>query len=190
VLVPSIFARERLRALGAPLPWERVRVLAPPLRLPIAAEPAAGSGAPYALVVSRLAPEKGVEVAIDACRLAGIALLIAGEGPEREALQARAAGAEVSFLGRVPDEELAELRAGAAIALAPSRELVAERGLVAPGDPRALARAIAELAGDRAEGRRSIERVRALCAPEVVAEGLGEIYGPPGGTARRPAPRP
>ena len=32
VIVPSEFARERLRALGAPLPWERVHVLAPPVR--------------------------------------------------------------------------------------------------------------------------------------------------------------
>ena len=31
-IVPSQFARERLRALGAPLPWERVHVIAPPLR--------------------------------------------------------------------------------------------------------------------------------------------------------------
>ena len=32
VVVPSAFARERLRELGAPLPWERVHVLAPPVR--------------------------------------------------------------------------------------------------------------------------------------------------------------
>src|SRR6202521_3804634 len=32
VAVPSRFARERLRVLGAPLPWERVHVLAPPVR--------------------------------------------------------------------------------------------------------------------------------------------------------------
>src|SRR5271167_241780 len=32
VIVPSRFARERLRELGAPLPWERVHVLAPPVR--------------------------------------------------------------------------------------------------------------------------------------------------------------
>src|ERR1700677_2977029 len=32
LIVPSTFARERLRALGAPLPWERVHVLAPPVR--------------------------------------------------------------------------------------------------------------------------------------------------------------
>ncbi|HTA05529.1 MAG TPA: glycosyltransferase, partial [Solirubrobacteraceae bacterium] len=32
IVVPSEFARERLRALGAPLPWGRVHVLAPPVR--------------------------------------------------------------------------------------------------------------------------------------------------------------
>src|SRR5277367_4124881 len=69
VIVPSVFARERLRALGAPLPWERVHVLAPPVRSR-AADPRQDGREPYALVVSRLAPEKGVDVAIDASRLA------------------------------------------------------------------------------------------------------------------------
>src|SRR5438876_3844763 len=76
LIVPSAFARERLRALGAPLPWERVHVVAPPVRAldgdardthqleehdPGEHDPVP----PYALVVSRLAPEKGVEVAIE-----------------------------------------------------------------------------------------------------------------------------
>src|SRR5262249_33483395 len=123
VIVPSAFARERLRLLGAQLPWERVRVLAPPLRpQPQAAGDARRDPArPYALVVSRLAPEKGLDVAIDACRLAGIALVIAGEGPELGALRTRAGEERVRFVGRVEDKRLAELRAGAAIALAPSR---------------------------------------------------------------------
>ncbi len=95
VIVPSVFARERLRALGAPLDWERVHVLAPPV------EPAAGAGTAaarssgaggFALVVSRLAPEKGVDVAIDACGLAGVPLVVAGDGPQMGALRARAAG--------------------------------------------------------------------------------------------------
>ncbi len=123
VVVPSEFARERLRALGAPLPWERVHVLAPPLRA-FAAGSHAASGT-YALVVSRLASEKGVDVAIEACGRARVPLVIAGEGPEREALQRQAAahggGAEVRFVGRVQDEQLAELRRGAAVALVPSR---------------------------------------------------------------------
>jgi glycosyltransferase involved in cell wall biosynthesis len=202
VIVPSIFARERLRELGAPLHWERVHVLAPPVAV-VASEsrPVAGS---YALVVSRLAPEKGVDVAIDACRAAGVALVVAGDGPERAALQARAAGADVRFVGHVDDAGLARLRAGAALALAPSRsaetfglaaaeamaaglpvvasrvgalpELVDERGLVPAGDPSALAEAIELLAGDRAAGAQGLERVRAMCGPETVAAALSRIY--------------
>ncbi|TMK24975.1 MAG: glycosyltransferase family 1 protein, partial [Actinobacteria bacterium] len=78
VLVPSVFARERLRALGAPLPWERVAVLAPPLRDLRDAQRALASETSerYALVVSRLAVEKGVDVAIDACRIARMPLVV------------------------------------------------------------------------------------------------------------------
>jgi glycosyltransferase involved in cell wall biosynthesis len=131
IVVPSAFARERLRELGAPLEWERVHVLAPPVRaLDALPSPPAGVASElpsYALVVSRLAPEKGIDVAIDACLAAGIALVVAGDGPERAALEARAAGmrgiagATVRFAGRVDDGELAELRERASIALVPSR---------------------------------------------------------------------
>ncbi len=119
VIVPSGFARERLRELGAPLDFERVHVLAPPVRVPDhAADVQSGS---YALVVSRLAPEKGVDVAIDACRIAGVPLVVAGDGPERDALQARAGDGDVRFAGQVDDAELQRLRAGAALAIVPSR---------------------------------------------------------------------
>jgi len=219
-IVPSEFARARLRELGAPLPWERVHVLAPPLRAaapdaaaPDAAAPggsAPGGSAGYALVVARLAAEKGVDVAIDACSIAGIELVVAGEGPEEGALRDRARGARVRFVGRVGEGELAQLRAGAAIALAPSRsaetfglaaaeamaagvpvvasavgalpELVAPEGLVPPGDAPALAGAIERLAGDRAAGERGRARVRSRCAPAVVATALADVYG--GGPAR------
>ncbi len=208
VILPSAFARERLRELGAPLAFERVRVIAPPVRPPVAdGAPPQGGGdsASYALLVSRLAPEKGVDVAIDACRIAGIELVIAGEGPERAPLERRAAGGRVRFLGRVGDAELALLRSGAAVALVPSRsaetfglaaaeamaaalpvvasrvgalpELVADEGLVTPGDAAELAAAITRLAGDRQAGRRGLERMRAVCAPEVVAAALADVYG-------------
>jgi glycosyltransferase involved in cell wall biosynthesis len=216
VLLPSRFARERLRALGAPLPWERVAVLPPPLRERVNGQGAGRSretSGTYALVVSRLAVEKGVDVAIDACRIAGVPLVVAGDGPELEALRERAAGADVRFAGRVGDSTLEELRAGASIALAPSRspetfglavaeamaaalpvaasrvgalpELLEADALVPPGDAGALAAAIARLAGDRAGGRRNLERVRAVCAPEVVAEGLRQAYGEPGARQTR-----
>jgi glycosyltransferase involved in cell wall biosynthesis len=135
-----------------------------------------------------------------------MALVIAGEGPEREVLQERAGDAEVRFVGHVDDAELATLRAGAAIALVPSRsaetfglaaaeamaaglpvvasrvgalaELLDEQSLVPPGDVSALALAIGRLAGDRAAGVRGLEQVRALCAPERVAASLASIYDP------------
>jgi glycosyltransferase involved in cell wall biosynthesis len=212
VIVPSVFARERLRELGAPLPWERVHVLAPPVRVQSArssAVPSSGGGSAgeqrsYALVVSRLAPEKGIDVAIDACRIAGISLVVAGEGPERQTLSAQGRDGNVRFVGHIGDGELAELRANAAIALVPSRsaetfglaaaeamaagvpvaasrvgalpELVDEQGLVPAGDARALAQAIGRLAGDRGAGEKGLERVLALCAPERVAASLSSIY--------------
>jgi glycosyltransferase involved in cell wall biosynthesis len=205
VVVPSRFALERLEELGAPLPAGRVRVLAPPVEMraePVGPRSTADGG--YALVVSRLAPEKGVAVAIDACRAAGVPLLIAGDGPEYESLRARSAGGDVQLLGRVDAGRLAELRRGAAIALVPSRsaetfgmaaaeamacglpvaasavgalpELLGPEALVAPGDPEALAGAIRRLAGDRAAGEAGRRRVASLCSPEVVARGLREVY--------------
>jgi glycosyltransferase involved in cell wall biosynthesis len=215
-IVPSEFARERLRELGAPLRWERVHVLPPPLRAlaePRAQAPpeppvhAAGELLPpggYALLASRLSHEKGVDVAIDACRMAGMALVIAGDGPDYEQLRGRVRGAQVTFVGHLAEAELAALRAGAAVALVPSRaaetfglaaaeamaagvpviasrvgalaELVEADGLVEPDSPRALAAAIARRAGDREAGERGRARVQAICSPAAVAAALERIY--------------
>ena len=163
VIVPSVFARERLRELGAPLDFERVHVLPPPVEVSALGDgPPAGAAArhgssdgpkagTYALVVSRLAPEKGIDVAIDACQIAGVPLVIAGDGPlfdelrvragdgqkmdaprvrvghgkiegsQTETPRARGGGTEVRFVGAVDDAELKRLREGAALAIVPSR---------------------------------------------------------------------
>jgi glycosyltransferase involved in cell wall biosynthesis len=55
-------------------------------------------------------------------------------------------------------------------------ELVDEDGLVPPGDAAALADAMRRLAPDTAAGRRARERVRGVCAPEVVARHLAALY--------------
>ena len=81
VAVPSAFARDRLAALGAPLDPAAVRVV-PHAVFDVAERSRAAAGR-HALVVGRLAPEKGVEVAIDAAGRAGVPLRIAGDGPER-----------------------------------------------------------------------------------------------------------
>jgi glycosyltransferase involved in cell wall biosynthesis len=192
-----------LRELGAPLDFERVHVLAPPVQAPGHAA-AVESGA-YALVVSRLAPEKGVDVAIEACVIAGVPLVVAGDGPEHDALRARAGDGDVRFAGRVDDAELGRLRAGAALAIVPSRsaetfglaaaeamaacvpvvasrigalpELVEREGLVDPGDATALAEAIGRRWRAADAARRGRARVVELCAPAAVADGLAAVYG-------------
>jgi glycosyltransferase involved in cell wall biosynthesis len=211
VIVPSRFALTRLQELRAPLAWERVHVLAPPLRaLEQPPRPARAGG--YALVVSRLSQEKGVDVAIEACARARIPLVIAGDGPERERLAAGAHGGDVRMLGRVDDGELGRLRAGAAIAVVPSRsgetfglaaaeamalgvpvaasnvgalpELVPEDALAPAGDARLLARTIERQLADVEAPQRARAHAAALCSPERVAATLAQIYDGSPATAR------
>ena len=81
---------------------------------------AAGEGR-YALVSGRLVEEKGFDTAVLACRAAGVPLMVAGEGPDEARLRGLAAGAEVTFLGRLAPDALDEVRRDAALVLVPSR---------------------------------------------------------------------
>jgi glycosyltransferase involved in cell wall biosynthesis len=76
------------------------------------------------LIVSALVPYKRLDVAIDACRLAGVSLSIVGQGPERARLErvAAASGADVTFLGRLSDEEIRDRYRRAALVLMPGEE--------------------------------------------------------------------
>jgi glycosyltransferase involved in cell wall biosynthesis len=110
--------RARLVALGTPAQ----KLVTLPHFVPDAQVAAtAAGGSAYALAAGRLVSEKGFDVAIAAARAAGVPLMIAGEGPDEPRLRSLAAGAEVTFTGWVPAERLSELRAGAAVALVPSR---------------------------------------------------------------------
>ncbi len=168
-VVPSRFALERLHALGAPI--GEAHVVAQVVRN-FASQSAASAGE-HALVTARLAPEKGVDVAIEACRIAGLPLVIAGEGPERARLEARFPGVRIA--GQLDEHELASLRSRAVVGLVPSRsgesfglaaaeamaaglpvvasrvgalpELVPREWLVAADDPPAMAAAIGRLRG-------------------------------------------
>lgn len=202
VIVPSAFALQRLRALGAPLDGTTVHVLGHVVRDVVACSSAAAGE--HALVVSRLAPEKGVATAIAGCAAAGLPLVIAGDGPERSALQARAQGTRTTFVGRVDAGQLAGLRAAAGLAIVPSRsaetfglaaaeamaaglpvvasdvgalpELCDAAGLVAPGDAAALALAARARFGDERAGETGRRRVLAVAAPAAIAPALGAIY--------------
>ena len=229
VVVPSEFAKERLRELGAPLPWERLHVLPPPLR--VFADSSHAASGKHVLVVSRLSAEKGVDVAIEACRRAGRPLVVAGAGPDLQKLRTQAVGSEVTFTGHVQGERLAELRREAALALVPSRsaetfglaaaeamaagvpvaasavgglaELIGGEGggswqdegalgsggeVLPAGDVTRFASAIGRLWADSRAGERGLQRVRGLCAPARVAEGLAQVYTAAASAPARLAP--
>jgi glycosyltransferase involved in cell wall biosynthesis len=199
-VVPSAFALARLEQLGAPL-GGRARVI-PSVQRELAERSRAGTGQ-YALYAGRLAHEKGVADAIAASGAAGVPLVVAGNGPHADALRA-GAGPNVRFTGRVGPAELAELRAGAAVALVPSRyaeilplsaleamaaglpvvaartgglaELVPEAGLHPPGDVPALADRIRALWRDEQAGDVALAVARERTAPAVVAAALRELY--------------
>ena len=120
-VAPSAWAAGQLVRLG--LPAERVTALPHYLPADEVAPASAAHEGEYALAAGRLAPEKGLEAAIDAAAEAGVPLRIAGDGPLAGALERRARerGAPVRLLGRVEADELRRLRRGAALFVAPTR---------------------------------------------------------------------
>jgi glycosyltransferase involved in cell wall biosynthesis len=206
LVVPSVAARERLAVLGAPPAAAAAQVLGHVVRSFVDEAPAVRVTPPRALVVSRLAQEKGVDLAIDACAHAGLPLTVCGDGPLAAQLRAHAtaAGADVTFTGRVDPAVLARLRAEASVALVPSRahetfglaavealaaglpvvatrsgalaELEGDITLVAAGDVAALAAAARAVAEDPNAGARALAAARRRVAPEVVAPRLAALY--------------
>ncbi len=208
IIVPSQSAHNRLLALSAPLGDTPVHVVGHVVRSLVAGPPAAPAppSAPdgFALVVARLAPEKAVDVAIDACARAGVPLVIAGDGPQRGRLEALARGLDVRFEGRVDDATLADLRAQAGVAVVTTRahetfglaaleamaaglptvatalgalaDLAPGAVLVPPDDPAAVAEAITRVRGNAEAGRRAQAAARELAAPELVAPRLAAVY--------------
>jgi glycosyltransferase involved in cell wall biosynthesis len=79
------------------------------------------SAGEFALAAGRLTEEKGFDTAIAASRATGVPLVIAGSGPDEPRLRGMAAGADVTFTGRLAPDALADLRTRAAVVLAPSR---------------------------------------------------------------------
>ena len=217
-IVPSEFARRRLRELGAPLPAATHVLPLPARRIAERSNAAAGS---YALFAGRLEPEKGLHVAIEACAVAAIPLVVAGDGSQRPRFEGTPG---VTFEGHVSDARLAQLRAGARLALMPSLvaetyglaaaeamaagvpvaasdigalpEIVPAEWLAPPGDAGALAEAIARVLADPAAGDRARE---GAIDPRRAAATLARIYAEPirepparsggGGSARMRRPR-
>ncbi|MBM4108105.1 MAG: glycosyltransferase family 4 protein [Phycisphaerae bacterium] len=96
-------------------------VVHPPVRTGFFTPDAGARREGFWLVVSALEPYKRVDLAIDAARLAGARLVIAGAGSMRRAL-ARRAGSGVEWLGRVSDERLRDLYRRARLLVFPQVE--------------------------------------------------------------------
>jgi phosphatidyl-myo-inositol alpha-mannosyltransferase len=142
-------------------------------------------GGPTVLFFSRLERRKGAEILIQAMsrlRHMEVSLVIAGDGPERSKLEslARSLKLDVNFLGRISEDRVPSLYAGATVYCAPATHgesfgivlleamatgtpIVASdldgfrsvagnaAELVPPGDSGALARSLSEVLSDEAK---------------------------------------
>ncbi|GAA5069154.1 alpha-1,6-mannosyltransferase [Thermocatellispora tengchongensis] len=160
------------------------------------AELDAGPGVALLVHCGRLSVEKRPARSVEALaelRRRGVpaVLAVAGDGPLRPALEARAAGLPVRFLGHIADRaELARLLAGADLAFAPGPvetfglaalealacgtpvvacrdsalpEVLGDAGLAVPDDPAAYADAAERVLALPEPARRAAARARAEC---------------------------
>jgi glycosyltransferase involved in cell wall biosynthesis len=93
------------------------------------------------LIVSALVPYKRIELAMAACARVGAELRIVGDGPDRDRLE-RAAGAHVTFLGRLSDEAIRDEYRRACAVILPGEE---DFGIV-PVEAQACGRPVVALA--------------------------------------------
>ena len=119
-VAPSEWAAGQVIKLG--LPAERVEALHHYLPGEAFTQRSRAADGDYALVASRLSPEKGIDDAIAAAAAAAVPLRVAGDGPQRKRLEQLAArsGASIRFLGRLRPEEVRCQLERAAMVLMPS----------------------------------------------------------------------
>jgi glycogen(starch) synthase len=125
---------------------------------------------PYLFAIGRMVPQKGFDLLLEAfarANLSGFDLLIAGDGPEKASLEARAQtlklGSSVRFLGRKDRRAVAELFAGCEFFVLPSR--LEPLGIVTL---------------EAMSSRKSVVAARVGGVPEVVIDGQTGLLFPAG----------
>lgn len=98
--------RRAARVVHPPVETSRFRILEPE---------------DFYLCASRLLPYKRIDLAIEGCKLLGARLIVAGDGEARADLERQAAGT-AEFVGRVSDEEMAELLGRCRALIVPAEE--------------------------------------------------------------------
>jgi len=152
---------ERVSPGRVPLVRDKLAVVANGVDLP---EPTTPPAAFRVLTAGRLIADKGVDLVIDACVRAGLPLTVAGDGPERSALERRAGGRDVRFAGQVDRATLDRLyRDASAVVLA------ARRG---EGLPNVLLEAMAH--------GRAVVATPCAGANDLLAGGAAGLTVPPG----------
>lgn len=120
------------------------------------------SDAGWFLVATRLSPEKRIDIALEAARLAGARIVVAGDGPCAAELMSRFP--EVEFLGRVSSDEVKSLlvrcRAAVVTSVVPENAPMAVLEAMAVGTP-VIAPALGGI-------------------PELIGDGVGGVLTPPG----------
>ena len=176
VVVPTQAMEIRLRELGVRAPISVVPSAIDVERFAggrrsalVRARLGANDDAPLALVVSRLAMEKNVELALDAlARTPELRLAIVGEGPHRAALEERArrlgVGERVRFTGTLARERLPDVYASVDAFVFPST--TDTQGLVLA---EALAAGLPVIAADSEASRDVLVGAGRLVVPEPEA---------------------
>ncbi|HEY5723721.1 MAG TPA: glycosyltransferase [Allosphingosinicella sp.] len=186
LLAVSGALKSDMAALG--MPEQNIRILYTGIDLDqfhpanrATAKKALGIEGPLLLTAGALIPLKGQALAIDALEhLPQATLILAGEGPERTALERRAArfGGRVRFVGGRPHEEVARLMAAADVLVHPSeREGLANVWLeaLASGTPIVISDAGgAREIVDRGEAGRVVDR-----DPRAIAEAVEALLADP-----------
>jgi glycosyltransferase involved in cell wall biosynthesis len=204
VITPSAYLRELV--IGWGVPAERVTMLpnpapaVPELRPRDELRAQLGFDVPTLVFAGRLTAQKSLDIGIEAARRAGVALVIAGDGPDRAALERLG---HARFVGPLPRERVLELFAAADAALLSSSwenfphsvvealavgtPLIATRAggvaevvtdgenglVVGPGDLDGLTAAIERFFGDRALA----DGLRANARASVEAYSAERIFG-------------